>query len=98
MLQKKPIKIWDVNAGNIVISKLIETKTNSKDLIGIKSDKTIRPLFLIMPKMSGYVKTFKVKEGNKDKINKLMSFCKDEEKLLGKYEAIWTKIDDLKKY
>ena len=39
-------------------------------------DKAIRPLVLIMPKMSGYVKTFKVKEGN----NKLMSFRIDNEK------------------
>ena len=59
---KKPIKIWDVNVDNIVISKLIETKTNSKYLIGIKFDKAIRPLVLIMPKMSGYVKTFKVED------------------------------------
>ena len=28
--------------------------------------------------MSGYVKTFKVKDGDKDKNNKLMSFCKDD--------------------
>ena len=35
-----------------------------------------------MPKMSGYVKTFKVKGGDKDKINKLMSFRRDDEKLL----------------
>ena len=41
---KKPIKIWDVNVDNIVISKLIETKTNSKYLIGIKFDKAIKPL------------------------------------------------------
>ena len=60
MVQKKPIKIWYVNDGNIVISKLIETKTNSKYLIGYL-DKVIRPLVLIMTKMSGYVKTFKVK-------------------------------------
>ena len=33
----------------------------------------IRPLVLILPKMSGYVKTFKVKDGYKDKNNKLMS-------------------------
>ena len=46
--------------------------------------------------MSGYVKTFKVKEGDKDKNNKLMSFCIDDEKLLQKYKAIWTKIEDLK--
>ena len=27
---KKPIKIWDVNVDNIVISRLIETKSNSQ--------------------------------------------------------------------
>ena len=42
--------------------------------------------------MSGYVKTFKVKEGN----NKLMSFRIDDEKLLEKYKAIRIKIEDLK--
>ena len=31
---KKPINIWDVNVDNIVISKLIKTKINSKYLIG----------------------------------------------------------------
>ena len=84
ILQKKPIKIWDVNVEIIVISKLIETKANSKYLNGIKFDKTIRQLVLIMPKISGYVKTFKVKEGNKDKINKLISFHIDDEKSLEK--------------
>ena len=55
-------------------------------------DKVIRPLVLIMPKMTGYVKTLKVK----DKNNKLMSFRIDDEKLLEKYEATSTKIEDLK--
>ena len=55
------------------------------------------PLHLILPKMSGYVKTFKFMEGDKDKNNKLMSFCKDDEKLLEKYKTIQTKIEDLKK-
>ena len=40
--------------------------------------------------MSGYVKTFTIE----DKINKLISFCIDDEKLLEKYKAIWTKIED----
>ena len=31
-----------------------------------------------------------------DKNSKLMSFCIDDEKLLKKYKAIWTKIEDLK--
>ena len=74
---KRPINIWDVDVDNIVISKLGKTKTNSKYWIGYL-DKTVTPLVLIMPKMSGYVKRFKVKEGH----NKLMSFCIDDEKLL----------------
>ena len=74
----------------IQISKLVKRKTNSKHLIGYL-DKTIRLLVLIMPKTSGQVKAFKVKEGN----NKLVSFRIDDEKLLEKYKTIWSKIEDL---
>ena len=95
MLQKKPMKIWDVNFDKIVISKLIQTKPNSKYLIEYLG-KAARPLVLVIPKMSGYVKIFKVKDGDKDKNNKLMSFRIDDEKLLEKCRAIWTKIEDLK--
>ena len=65
---------------NIVIWKLLKTKTNSKYLIG-HLDKPIRPLVLIRPEMSWYVK---VKGGDEHKNNKLMSFCIDNEKLLEK--------------
>ena len=41
--------------------------------------------------MSGYVKTFTIEE----KMNKLMSFCVNDEELLEKYKTIWTKIEDL---
>ena len=34
--------------------------------------------------MSGYVKTFKVTDGDKDKNNKLMSLCIGDEKLFVK--------------
>ena len=44
----------------------------------------MRLLVLILPKMSGYVKTFKVK----DKNNKLVSFRINDEKLLEKYKTI----------
>ena len=94
---KKSTKIWDVNVENIVILKLVKTKTSSRYYIGYL-DKAIRALVLIMPKMNGYVKTFNVKEGDKDKNNKLMSFRIDDEKLLEIYKAIWTKIEDLKEY
>ena len=47
----------------------LKQKTNSNYLIGYL-DKDIRPFVLIMPKMSGYAKIFKVE----DKINKLILF------------------------
>ena len=49
----------------------------------------------MIPKMSGYIKTLKVKEGDKDKNNKLIYFRIDDEKK-EKHKAIWTKIEDLK--
>ena len=60
-----------------LVTVIFITKTNSKYLIG-SLDKAIRPLILIMPRMSGYVKTFKVE----DKNNKLMSYCIDDGKLI----------------
>ena len=83
---KRPINIWDVHVHNIVISKLVETKPNSKYLIGYL-DKFIWPLILILSKMSGYVKTFKVTDGDKGRKSKLISFHIDDEKLLGKYKT-----------
>ena len=91
---KKPINIWDGNVDNIVISKLVKTKTNSKYLIGYL-DKIIRPLVLVLPKKSGYVKTFKVKDGDKHKNSKLMSIHINDEKLLEKDKTICTKIEEL---
>ena len=44
--------------------------------------------------MSGYVNTFEVKDGNKDK--ELISLCINDEKLLEKYKTIWTKIVSIK--
>ena len=74
--------IWDVNVDNIGNSylKLVENKTNSKYLIG-HWDKIIRPLVLILLKIRGYVKTFKVKNGDKYKNIKLISFNIENEKL-----------------
>ena len=59
-------------------------------------DEVTRSLVLILPKMSGYVETFKVEDGDKEKNNKLMSFRTHDHKLLKKYKTIWTKIKDLK--
>ena len=65
----------------MVISKSIETSNSSSKYL---------PLVLILPKMSGYVKTFK------GKINKFISFGIVEDKLLKKYKTICTKSEDWK--
>ena len=62
---------------NVVISKLIKTKTKFKDSIGYL-DKVMRPLVLI------FSKTFKVKDGDKNKNNKLTSLDVDNNKPLEK--------------
>ena len=85
---KKSIKVSDANVDNIVISKF-----NFKYLIGYL-DKDIRPLVLIMPNRSAYVKKFRAE----NKICKLMSFRLADKQLLPKYKAIWANIKDLKKY
>ena len=74
---------------------MVETKTSSKYFFGYL-DKVIRSLVLVLHKMSGYVKTFKVKNGDWEKNYKLMSLHMGDEKLLEKYKTIWTEIEDLK--
>ena len=60
---KKPKKIGILML--IVISKLVKGKANSKYLIGyLYLDKYVRTLVLIMPKINGCSKTFKVKDGD----------------------------------
>ena len=95
MRQKKPRKIWNVYVNNIVILKFVKAKTNSKHLIWYL-DKVIRRVVFVIPKISGYAKIFKIKDGDKDKNNKFMSFCLHDKRLLGKHKAIWNKIEDLK--
>ena len=55
----------------------------------------IRPLAFILPRMSGYDKNFKVKDEDKVKNIKFMSFRIDDDKLLEKHKTIWTKIEGL---
>ena len=88
---KNLIKIWDVDVDNMVISKLIERKIEFKYFPGYL-DEVIRPLVLILTKMSGYVKTSKDKDNdndkNKNKSNKLIHFRIDNYKLLEKHKII----------
>ena len=76
---RRPRNISYVNVVNIVIWKLVETISNSKYFIWYL-DKIIRPLTLILPKMSRYVKKLKAKHRDEDKNSKLMYFRIDDEK------------------
>ena len=91
---QKPIKIWDVDVNNLVISKLVEIKYNSKYLIGYL-DEFIRPLVLLFPNMSGDFKTFKGKDRDNNKNEALRSLRLDDDRLLEKYKTIRIKIKDL---
>ena len=75
--------------GNTVISKLIETNNNSEYLIRYLDD-VLRPLVLILPKMGGYAKNSKSKDGDKDKNknNKLIYFRTDNNQPLKNYICI----------
>ena len=66
---------------NTAKEKFCAAKTNFKFLIG-NLDTVIKPLVWILPEMTGSVKTFKVKDGDKGKNNKLMSYHINDEKLL----------------
>ena len=79
----------------LIIQSSLEIKNNSKNQIGYL-DEVIRPLVLILLKMSKYVKNFIDKGGDENKNNKLMSLCIDDDTLLEKYETIWAKIEDFK--
>ena len=76
------MNILDIIFDDIIISKLVDTKTSSKYLIGYL-DKVTKPLVLVLLKMSGYVKTFKVKDNNKS-----LLFRMDDDKLLEKPKTI----------
>ena len=69
----------------IAISTLVETKNNSKYLITYL-DEGIKLLVLILPKITWYIKTFKIKDGDKGKNKKLMSFRIYDDKLLQKHK------------
>ena len=60
-------------------------------------DDFIRPIVLVLPKMSWYVQTFNDNDGGKDKNknNKLMALHIDDDKLLEKYKTICTETEDL---
>ena len=87
---KSPILINYIDINKIVVSnKISYGKNDFKYFIGYKDAKRIRPLCILLPKISAYRRNF-------DK-TKCVSFLTKDEKLLEKYNEIWKKVSSITK-
>ena len=85
---KLPIDLMFVNIDQIVVSdKFKHSDECFKCFIGYKEGKIIKPLCIIVPQMSGYIKYFE--NGGKN-----ISFLIKDDRKLGKYNEIWDKIKE----
>ena len=87
---KKAIPLNSVHTNNIVISYRVKhTDDSYKYFIDyLHDDGVVRPLCVILPQMSGYIKYFE--NGGKN-----MSFKIEEESVYLKYTEIWNKIKNI---
>ena len=77
----------DVNKILVLKKESYGTKNSFKYFTRYNDGDIIRPLFIILPQMIGYVEHFDS--------NKTMSFKVSDNKLLKKYKKIWEKIGNL---
>ena len=83
---KQAIDLNLVDINKIIISdKFKHIDKGFKYLIGYKDDNIVRPLCIILPQMSGYIKYPENGEKN-------MSFMIKDDSTLAKYNEIWNKI------
>ena len=88
---KKAIPLNLVDLNNIVILYRIKQNNGTcKYHIGYKKDGVIKPLCVVLPQMSGYIKHFE--NGGKN-----MSFKIESEDMYLKYNEMWNKIKGLLK-
>ena len=77
---KQPIELMSVNANEIVVSDKFEhSKDGFKYFIGYQEGEIVKPLCIILPQMSGYIKYFE--NGGKN-----MSFLIKDDEVWEKYE------------
>ena len=77
-----------INVDQILVSdKFKHSDEGFKYFIGYQEDETDKPLCIILPQMSGYIKYFKNDGKN-------MSFFVKDDNLLDKYSEVWDVIKD----
>ena len=80
---KQPIDLMSVNVDQIVTSdKSKHSDECFKYFIGYQEGEIIKPLCIILPQMSGYIKYF-------ENSGKNMSFFIKDDEVWEKYEQIW---------
>ena len=85
---KEPIGLLSVDIDQIVASnKLKHNNEGFKYIIGYQEGGIVKPLRIILPQMSGYIKYFE--NGGKN-----MSFLIKNDEVWDKYDKIWDKIKD----
>ena len=82
-MSKKAIDLMSVNLNKIVVSdKFNYNEDCFKYFIGYQKGEIVRPLCIILPQMSGYIKYFEYGSPN-------MSFLIKDDEVGEKYEQIW---------
>ena len=83
---KEPIDLMSVNVDQIVVSdKFKHNNEGFKYFIGYQEGEIVKPLCIILPQMSGYIKYFE--NGGKNS-----SFLIKDDNVLNKYNKIWNVI------
>ena len=85
---KQPVNLDLLNVDQIVVSdKFKHNDYGFKYFIGYKEDETAKPLCIILPQTTGYIKY--IEKGGKN-----MSFVIKDDDVLDKYSEIWDKIKE----
>ena len=80
---KQPIDLMSVNLDQIVVSdKFKHSGEGFKYFIGYQEGEIVKPLCIILPQMSGYIKYF-------ENSGKNMSFLIKDDEVWDRYEHIW---------
>ena len=80
---KQPIDLMSVNVDQIVVSdKFKHNNKGFKYFIGYQEGGIVKPLCIILPQMSGYIKYFKNRGKN-------MSFLTKDDEMREKYKQMW---------
>ena len=83
---KKTIDLMSVNVDQIVVSdKFNHNNDGFKYFIGYQKGEIVKPLCIILPQMSGYIKYFEYGGQN-------MSFLIKDDEVQEKYKQIWSQI------